>query len=430
MVLTSKKINSWKPLPPNQKKTVPVSEGSGLSAVRKGSSVRFVGKTRFPKGRKGKSVDVPLGIWQKDIFDPKQALTTWIEIKKWSDENELHPKKFFEKDIVKKSEKTLKDAFDEFIEIKKLSTKPRTYKDRINKTNQMLQFFGDDISITDFEIDNGGMGLITEFIKSMNARGSEYQAHRCRRLLNQVFDICIRNSWMKPNQNPATKKFLGYELITHKPKGNAYLSWKEVPSFLTSINENKCDGSVLTQLALKLHLLMITRVGALVRLRWEWFDKDKNCWIIPSSTSGLKNVLGNEDDDHIIPSTPEIEIVINQLRQINGRYDYVFYSPHGKIQSHMNEETINNCIQKLGYKGRQTAHGWRDVVSTSGQEEIVFTSKWKSNVPLRDVISRQVGHKEHKKGVMGHYDNTEFLPERRDFMKIWNAELVNQGLKL
>ena len=70
------------------------------------------------------------------------------------------------------------------------------------------------------------------------------------------------------------------------------------------------------------------------------------------------------------------------------------------------------------------------MVSTSGQEEIVFTSKWKSNVPLRDVISRQIGHKEHKKGVMGNYDNTEFLPERRDFMKIWTAELVNQGLVL
>ena len=47
-----------------------------------------------------------------------------------------------------------------------------------------------------------------------------------------------------------------------------------------------------------------------------------------------------------------------------------------------------------------------------------------------DIILRQIGHTEHKQGTSGHYDNTEFLPERRDFINQWSLKLVNNGLKI
>ena len=49
----------------------------------------------------------------------------------------------------------------------------------------------------------------------------------------------------------------------------------------------------MTQLALKLHLLMITRVGALVRLRWEWFDKEQT---INNSKITTEDVIEAIDD--------------------------------------------------------------------------------------------------------------------------------------
>ena len=48
----------------------------------------------------------------------------------------------------------------------------------------------------------------------------------------------------------------------------------------------------------------------------------------------------------------------------------------------------------------------------------------------RDIIQRQIGHTEHKRGAIGSYDNSEFLNERREFLEWWNKELVRLGMKV
>ena len=107
------------------------------------------------------------------------------------------------------------------------------------------------------------------------------------------------------------------------------------------------------------------------------------------------------------------------MKEINGYQKYVFKSPEGKKYKHLNPESINSHIQSLLGQGRLTAHGWRDVLVTAGQEVGNFA---------RDIILRQIGHTEHKQGASGAYDNTTFLNERREFMNWWTTTLVNQGL--
>ena len=57
---------------------------------------------------------------------------------------------------------------------------------------------------------------------------------------------------------------------------------------------------------------------------------------------------------------------------------------------------INQDLADLGYKGRLTAHGRKDVVVTSGQEVGKFD---------RDILLRQIGHTEHNQGASGCSDN-------------------------
>ena len=128
-----------------------------------------------------------------------------------------------------------------------------------------------------------------------------------------------------------------------------------------------------------------------------------------------------EGDDHLLPVSPEMKKLMDELFELTGHQEYVFWSPEGKSTPHMNRETINKHITNLGYKGRLTSHGWRDVIVTSGQEVGKFD---------RDILLRQIGHTKHKQGASGCYDNTEFLPERRKFLKWWSKELVNQGLTI
>ena len=408
---------------PSTKRTVEsVQEGSGCYLITEPlplNSKRFILRMRFPFNKNGRLVDVPLGSWGKDITTVQQVIHDSEKIKRWSRFNNRNPQEYKSRNDKKNIDKTLSEVFDSYMEIHKQKTKKVTWEVTLNRLNQMLDFFGKDKRLSDFELRNGGRQLVIEMIKPMIKRGSVEQSSRCRRLLGQVFNHCEDRGWMEYGQNPSSRK-TDEETIKRKKRSNPTLNWKEVPQFLKVVSENPCEGSILTDLSTKFYLLSCLRVGTLVSLKWDWFDSEENLWRIPPETSGLKRKMG-EGEEHLLPVSPEMRMLMNELFEINGCYEYVFYSQNGKNHPHLNRETINNHITNLGYKGRLTSHGWRDVIVTSGQEELKF--------PL-DIILRQIGHTEHKQGTSGHYDNTEFLPERREFINKWSLKLINNGLKI
>ena len=141
---------------------------------------------------------------------------------------------------------------------------------------------------------------------------------------------------------------------------------------------------------------------------------------IPKSSYEIgKNLLNDYSNDFIVPSNPVLEKLFASIKEINGWQKYVFKSYFSN--SHINEESINNHIKNLGYAGKQNAHGWRNVAATYGQEVGGFD---------RDIIDRCLGHSPQKKGSMGHYDNTQFIEKRREFLNWWSNELVAKGLKI
>ncbi len=72
----------------------------------------------------------------------------------------------------------------------------------------------------------------------------------------------------------------------------------------------------------------------------------------------------------------------------------------------MSENTINQAIHKLGYKGVMTAHGIRSTFSTLLNEQGLDARK----------IDMQLGHKAKDK-VEARYNRAEFEKERREMMQ-------------
>ena len=425
MTLSNAKIRTTKPS--DKRQLIPI-DGNGLYLIVEKhplNSKTFEGRMKFPRTRQGKTKYVPIGIWEKDIQDKEDAIKKWDLIKSWSKQNDLCPTLFEKQTQKPHTQKSLKEVFDAFTEYQKKTVKEVTWKDRRNKLDQMLEYFGKETPLVNFELDNGGRELVIEMQGVIESRGSHDHAGRCRSLLKGVFNFAIDRGWMRENQNPASRK-PKTEGIGHTPKSNPTISWNEVPELMTSINENHCDGSILTQLALKFYLMSCCRVGAVVRLEWDWFDASNDMWVIPASTTGLKRKMKTYSDDyaHIIPATPEMHLVMDELRKISGYQKYVFLSPEGKKYQHLNPETINTYLSRLGWKKRLTAHGWRDVLVTAGQEVGEFP---------KEIIFRQIGHTEHKQGTSGAYDNTQFIDfidKRRELMNWWTKELVDQGLRI
>ena len=416
---TNSKIRKLK-----EDKSYPVLENSGLSVIKRGKSRYFQGRMRFPFNASGKKIAIPIGVFEKDLL-VNEAIEKWYSIKLWSKENNKNPKLFGKEEKEKVSDKTFKEVALEFLEdVFKPKNKQRTYKDRANKINQMLKFIGDETLISDLEIEKDGRKYISNMLKNL-FHDSPVQLTRCRQLLNQIFNYAEDETFIRPNQNPVLKKFQWETGNKRKISVKTFAktitknSWGMLPEFLLSVNENACNASIITDLATKAHLLMCIRTGVISCLEWDWYNSENDEWIIPSQTSGLKRKKDDLLNDHVIPSTPEINKLMAKVREITGWQKYCFYSLGSKNVPHLGTETINDHFKNLGWKDKQSAHQWRSVITTSALEKSTFDY---------EVIDRQLGRMGHLNGTRGHYDRSTLLDKRKEFMEWWSKTLVKQGL--
>jgi len=92
-----------------------------------------------------------------------------------------------------------------------------------------------------------------------------------------------------------------------------------------------------------------------------------------------------------------------------------------KARPHINESALNNHLKVgLGYGGKQTAHGLRQLPLTAGQDVLDFPA---------EIIQRQMAHAIGDKIRMA-YDKSQQLEERRMFMDTWSDALITHGLKV
>ena len=418
---TNSKIRKLK-----EDKSYPVLENSGLSVIKRGKSRYFQGRMKFPFNASGKKIAISIGVFEREVL-VQDALEKWYSIKSWSKENNKDPKLFGKEEEEKECEKTFKEVALEFLEdVFKPKNKERSYQDRANKINQMLKFIGDEKLISDLEIEKDGRKYISNMLKTL-FHDSPVQLTRCRQLLNQIFNYAEDETFIRPNQNPVLKKFQWETGNKRKISDKTFAktitknSWGMLPEFIQSVNENACNASIITDLATKAHLLMCIRTGVISCLEWDWYNSENDEWIIPSQTSGLKRKKNDFSNDHVIPSTPEINKLMAKVREITGWQKYCFYSLGSKNVPHLGTETINDHFKNLGWKDKQSAHQWRSVITTAGLERSDFDY---------EVIDRQLGRKGHLEGTRGHYDRSTLLEKRKEFMKWWSKTLVEQGLKI
>ena len=96
----------------------------------------------------------------------------------------------------------------------------------------------------------------------------------------------------------------------------------------------------------------------------------------------------------------------------------MFFSPRGRVKPHISRDSPNHHLASLGYKGMTTAHGFRHLALTAGQEVLKVD---------HEIIQRQMAHSFGDK-IRGYYDKSQMMKERREFMVAWCDALLEQGL--
>ena len=380
--------------------------------VYPGGGKYFVWKYYFPPGRKGQQRWYQIGPYGKGPgkWTLKQARDEQarLDVLRKAGEDPRLLKSESKRELIKQATNTsLIKAAEGFLERSK--NKPSTVKDYRNMLyNQVLPVLGPDTPVNRLEWSNGGRQQVLSLKESIESRGSLYQSDKCLMVMRGMFDYAIDRGWMQP-PNPA----MGSKQAKskHKSTPNPSLEWGQLPKFFEDLERNEPGAAVVTLLAVKVLVMTFLRGGSLTPARWEEFDMKKDLWTIPAE----RMKTGRE---HQVPLSNQLKDVLDKLRQFNGEQEYVFFSPRGRTFPHVHRDSLNNHLKNMGYKGLTTAHGFRHLALTAGQEVLKVD---------HEIIQRQMAHTFGDK-IRGSYDKSQMMEERRDFMVAWSDALLEQGL--
>lgn len=222
--------------------------------------------------------------------------------------------------------------------------------------------------------------------------------------VNSVFNFALTKNLVEYNKMIGLKEVLP----KHIKKNFPTLPPTELPNILKKINSSNLSD--LTKSLMYFQLITLSRPNEAVKCEWSDIDLEKKLWTINKEKMKMRR-------DHIVPlSDLAISILKDVKKSDEVKNQYVFSSKNSKA-GHINLETANNALKRLGYKNVLVAHGFRSIASTALNESRKFN---------KDTIEIALAHVD-KNTVRATYNNAEYLDERREMLDWWAEYVKNAG---
>lgn len=239
--------------------------------------------------------------------------------------------------------------------------------------------------------------VIYSCVKKIEDRGAQELARRALQMIGQVFRYATITGRA---QRDLTIEIRG--ALKKQNKGH-YASIKvgQLPDLVKALNANEARLYRQTILSIKLLMLTFVRTRELIEAPWSEFDLEKSVWNIPAERMKMRN-------PHIVPLSRQAVEMLKELQGINGKRKYILPSI-SKPNKPMSNNTILKALERMGYGGEMTGHGFRSLAMSAIKEKLNYR---------HEVIDRQLAHLPRNK-VDRAYDRAEFLEERTKMMQDW-----------
>ena len=241
---------------------------------------------------------------------------------------------------------------------------------------------------------------LTRMAKAVQERGAIDLAHRVLQMAGQVMRYAVAHDLIE--RNPATDVKPSDTLKSRRKENYARLGEKELPELLRKIEAYQ--GGPYTRLAMQLMALTFVRTTELIAARWAEFDLQAAEWRIPPERMKMKT-------PHIVPLSPQAVEVLKVLHTLSGGRELLFPGERDHSKP-MSNNTILKALERMGYKGRMTGHGFRGMASTILHEQGY----------AHHAIELQLAHQERNE-VSAAYNHATYLKERRVMMCEWANHL-------
>lgn len=248
------------------------------------------------------------------------------------------------------------------------------------------------------------MQMITT-LQKVQERGALEIAHRLKANCDRVFRYAIQSGHI--DRNPASDL---KEVLMPVPEGHfAAIGPDDLPTFLKVLNENEARMFKPTRVALRLIMLVFIRTSELIETPWTEIDLEGGEWVIPwqRMKMGRRKVKPVKMDHHVCLPTQALEL-LRELHTLTGGGKYLFPNQRDHAKP-MSNNAILKALERMGYKGEMTGHGFRALAMTTIKERLGYR---------HEVVDRQLAHKQEDK-VESAYDRAKYLEERRVMMQQW-----------
>ncbi|MCF1440597.1 tyrosine-type recombinase/integrase [Ralstonia nicotianae] len=241
---------------------------------------------------------------------------------------------------------------------------------------------------------------LVRMTKTIEERGALDIAKRSLQTCSQIFRYAIAHGLA--TRNPATEIRPSDILVSRRKQNYARVDAKELPALLRHIEVYQ--GSSVTRMAMKLMAMTFVRTSELIGARWEEFDLDNARWDIPAERMKMKS-------PHIVLLSRQAVTLLRMLHTLTGHRDLLFPGERD-FKKPMSNNTILKALERMGYKGRMTGHGFRGIAST-----ILHEQGWP-----HEHIELQLAHQE-RNDVSAAYNHALYLEPRAKMMQAWSDYL-------
>jgi integrase len=241
--------------------------------------------------------------------------------------------------------------------------------------------------------------------KTIEQRGARDIAKRALETTGQVFRFAIAHGHAR--RNPASEIRPSDILKSARKVNYARVDAKELSPLLKAIELYK--GTPVTRLAIKLMSFTFVRTSELIGAKWAEFDLEAARWDIPAERMKMRT-------PHIVPLAKQAIEVLEMLRTLTGESVWLFPGDR-KAEKPMSNNTILKALERMGYKGKMTGHGFRGLAST------VLHEKGYGH----EHIELQLAHAP-RNAVSAAYNHALYLEPRAKMMQDW-ADFLEQTLR-
>jgi integrase len=198
---------------------------------------------------------------------------------------------------------------------------------------------------------------VVAMVRAVEGRGARDVAKRALETTGQIFRYAVAHG--HTTRNPAAEIKPRDVLKATVRENYARVDAKDLPALLRQIEVY--SGTHVTRLALKLMALSFVRTGELIGARWSEIDFEQKRWDIPAERMKMRT-------PHIVPLSDQAIEVLRTLHTLTGSGALLFPGDRN-AKKPMSNNTILKGLERMGYKGRMTGHGFRGLASTILHEQ-------------------------------------------------------------